>query len=65
MGVPAKKQSKHLTRLRRSNGYYHFREKSTSVCPNCGERKIPHRVCPHCGFYNGKQIVAQVVKGEE
>lgn len=65
MGVPCKKPAKHLSRLRRSNGYYHFREKSTSVCPNCGERKLPHRVCPNCGFYNGKQIVAQVVKSEE
>ena len=21
--------------------------------------KMPHRVCPECGYYNGKQVVAK------
>lgn len=25
-------------------------------CDNCGERKLPHRVCPHCGQYKGREI---------
>ena len=28
-------------------------------CPNCGEIKRPHNVCPSCGYYNGKEVVAQ------
>ncbi len=28
-----------------------------SECPNCKEPKLPHRVCPHCGFYKGKQTI--------
>ena len=28
------------------------------VCSQCGEPMIPHRVCPSCGYYDGKQIVA-------
>jgi large subunit ribosomal protein L32 len=28
-----------------------------SVCPNCQERKLPHRVCPHCGHYKGREVV--------
>ena len=28
-----------------------------SVCPNCGEVKIPHRACAHCGTYRGRQVV--------
>ena len=28
-----------------------------SVCPNCHEMKLPHRVCPHCGQYKGREIV--------
>ena len=28
-----------------------------SVCPNCHERKLPHRVCPHCGQYKGREVV--------
>jgi len=30
---------------------------SQSSCPNCGTPKLPHRVCPSCGFYRGKQTV--------
>ena len=29
-------------------------------CPNCGELKRPHHVCPSCGHYNDKEIVALV-----
>ncbi|MBR6801086.1 MAG: 50S ribosomal protein L32, partial [Eubacteriaceae bacterium] len=27
-----------------------------SVC-SCGEMKLPHRVCPVCGGYRGKQVL--------
>jgi large subunit ribosomal protein L32 len=29
-----------------------------SECPQCHERKLPHQVCPHCGFYRGRQVRA-------
>jgi large subunit ribosomal protein L32 len=28
-------------------------------CPNCGEMALPHRVCPECGHYKGREIVAR------
>jgi large subunit ribosomal protein L32 len=28
-----------------------------STCPNCGEVKLPHRVCPSCGQYRGRQVI--------
>ncbi len=28
-----------------------------SECPNCHETKRPHRVCPHCGHYKGKEVI--------
>ncbi|HKB70481.1 MAG TPA: 50S ribosomal protein L32 [Thermoanaerobaculia bacterium] len=28
-----------------------------SECPNCHESKLPHRVCPHCGHYKGKEVI--------
>ena len=30
---------------------------SLSQCPNCKEPKLPHRVCPNCGYYKGKQAI--------
>jgi large subunit ribosomal protein L32 len=30
---------------------------SVNRCPKCGDARIPHRVCPTCGTYNGKQVV--------
>ena len=32
-------------------------------CPHCGKLMLPHRVCPHCGYYKGKQVVE--VEAEE
>jgi len=25
-------------------------------CPNCGDPCLPHRVCPNCGQYKGRQV---------
>ena len=26
-------------------------------CPQCKTMILPHRVCPNCGYYNGRQVV--------
>jgi large subunit ribosomal protein L32 len=26
-------------------------------CPHCHEQKLPYRVCPACGWYNGRQAI--------
>jgi large subunit ribosomal protein L32 len=28
-----------------------------STCPQCAAPYIPHRVCPACGFYKGRQVI--------
>ncbi len=33
-------------------------------CPNCGEATLPHRVCPTCGQYKGREVV-RVEEAEE
>jgi large subunit ribosomal protein L32 len=27
-------------------------------CGNCGELKLPHHLCPACGFYDGREVVS-------
>lgn len=36
-----------------------------STCTNCKKVRPPHSVCPHCGFYNGKLVVAPKVKKDK
>ena len=28
-----------------------------STCPQCAAPYVPHRVCPSCGFYKGRQVL--------
>jgi len=27
------------------------------TCSNCGEMRLPHTVCPSCGFYKGREVI--------
>ena len=62
MAVPKHKTAKCKSRMRKANGYYNMEAPNLSVCPNCGAKKLPHRVCDSCGYYKGKQIITKVVK---
>ena len=56
MAVPKKKVSKSRRGNRRSHDALSFR--TIVECSNCGAEKLPHQVCPSCGFYNKKKIVS-------
>ncbi|MFA6118524.1 MAG: 50S ribosomal protein L32 [Parachlamydiales bacterium] len=34
-----------------------LKAKCFSKCSNCGKPKMPHRVCPECGFYSNRAII--------
>lgn len=27
------------------------------LCSQCGSMRLPHRVCPNCGYYEGRQVI--------
>jgi large subunit ribosomal protein L32 len=58
MAVPKKKVSKSKRDMRRS--HHRLRAVNLDECSNCGELKLPHHVCPACGYYNGREVIAQV-----
>ncbi|MFC6170637.1 50S ribosomal protein L32 [Loigolactobacillus jiayinensis] len=55
MAVPKRKTSKTKKRMRR--GHIKLAMPNLSACPNCGELRVSHHVCPSCGFYDGKQVI--------
>ncbi len=59
MAVPKKRMSKSRTRMRRSQ-HDRIQQPGISYCPNCGEPKLPHRVCLSCGVYKGQNVIAVV-----
>jgi large subunit ribosomal protein L32 len=56
MANPKRRHSKARRNKRRAHDA--LPQTGLSVCPNCHEMKLPHRVCPHCGQYKGREIVA-------
>ncbi|HEX9799346.1 MAG TPA: 50S ribosomal protein L32 [Thermoanaerobaculia bacterium] len=55
MPNPKKRHSKSRRDKRRAHDALSV--PATSLCPNCGERKQPHRACPSCGSYRGREVV--------
>ncbi len=56
MAVPKRKVSK-ARRDKRRSSVWKLDMPALSKCTQCGELKMPHRVCPVCGYYKGKEIV--------
>ena len=55
MAVPKKKTSKSRRNMRRS--HHALKSPARVECPNCGELKRPHHVCPACGYYREREVV--------
>ncbi|MGB2579156.1 large subunit ribosomal protein L32 [Elusimicrobium simillimum] len=34
-------------------------------CSNCGSKRLPHNICPACGFYKDKVVVAVAKKADK
>jgi large subunit ribosomal protein L32 len=56
MPHPKRKNSKQRVGKRRSANS-RMTLPQLGVCPQCAEPYVPHRVCPACGFYKGRQVV--------
>jgi large subunit ribosomal protein L32 len=56
MAVPKKKKSKSKSRSHRA-GAWRLSEPARSICPRCGSAKLPHVVCPSCGWYKNRVAV--------
>ena len=55
MANPKKRTSKSKRDSRRSHDALSV--VSVNTCPQCRDPKLPHRICPHCGYYNNRKVV--------
>jgi large subunit ribosomal protein L32 len=54
MAVPKQKQSHARTSHRRSQ--HKLQGPGYNLCPQCHNPRLPHRVCPVCGSYRGREV---------
>ncbi|PJK29614.1 50S ribosomal protein L32 [Minwuia thermotolerans] len=54
MAVPKSKISPSRRGMRRSHDK--LSAAKTHECPNCGEIKRPHHLCPACGHYREREV---------
>lgn len=57
MAVQKRRQSSARRDSRRAQWMASVKIPNVSACPQCGETKVPHRICMKCGWYNGREIV--------
>ncbi|MFQ5846779.1 MAG: 50S ribosomal protein L32 [Candidatus Methylomirabilales bacterium] len=55
VGLPKRRHSNARTRKRRTHDSLSL--PALSICPRCREPMLPHRVCPGCGYYRGREVV--------
>jgi large subunit ribosomal protein L32 len=55
MAVPKQKQSHSRTNKRRAQ--HKISAPTIHACPQCHNPRLPHRVCPTCGSYHGRDVV--------
>ncbi|MBN2760787.1 MAG: 50S ribosomal protein L32 [Rhodobacteraceae bacterium] len=54
-------QQNRVTRSRRNMRRSHdaLVAANPNECGNCGELRRPHHVCPSCGHYDGREVIAR------
>ena len=63
--MPLPKQRHSKTRGAKRRTHWKVSSPNLAACPQCKTLKLPHRVCPVCGMYNGRQAKEIKVKEEK
>ncbi|KPK33541.1 MAG: 50S ribosomal protein L32 [Chlamydiae bacterium SM23_39] len=54
MAVP---RNRHSNSRKKKKLSHQAKEKVNIIlCQNCNNDNLPHKICPHCGFYKNKVI---------
>ncbi len=63
MAVPKKRTSR--TRRDKRRATHKAAKARVNHCVKCHSPRLPHRVCPSCGDYKGREVIAQRRPGIE
>ena len=55
MSVPKKRRTN--SKGRRGRSHEALAKGSFVKCAKCGKPTMPHRACPSCGYYRGREVV--------
>ncbi len=55
MALPKRRHSRTRGRKRRTG--WKLDAPNVIECENCHQSKLPHHICPHCGYYKGRQVI--------
>jgi large subunit ribosomal protein L32 len=53
---PLPKQKHSRTRRNKRRAHHSLKANNMVQCSNCGEMRLPHRACPDCGYYKGREV---------
>ena len=56
MALPKRRISKGRGRRRRT--HWKLEKPNVVECSHCHEPRLPHQICPSCGWYKGREAVA-------
>ena len=63
MAVPKKRTSR--TRRDKRRATHKPERPRVNECPRCHNPRLPHRVCPVCGTYAGREVIVHEVAEAE
>lgn len=55
MANPKRRTTRSRQGMRRS--HQKLKNPTLTACPQCQEPRLPHRVCPSCGYYKNRKVI--------
>lgn len=59
--MPVPKRRRCSSRRDRARTHKNLTANTGATCSQCGEVKLPHRICPSCGYYKDRAYEVNVV----
>ncbi len=56
MALPKRRHSRTRGRKRRTN--WKISTPNVVECSHCHQARLPHHICPSCGYYDGRQVIS-------